>query len=59
MSFALLRGLNAFTRPCLVQGILEADLFTVFPTFNPDGNKAWQIVEKEREIELPPGFINY
>jgi hypothetical protein len=32
-------------------------LFSVYPTFTPKGNKIWEIVEKEREKELPPGFL--
>lgn len=32
-------------------------LFSVFPTFTPQGYKVWEIVEKERERELPLGFL--
>jgi hypothetical protein len=32
-------------------------LFTIYPTFNKNCSKVWQILEKERESHLPYGFI--
>lgn len=32
-------------------------VFSVYPTFTSNGNKIWEIVEKECESELPPGFL--
>lgn len=32
-------------------------LFAIYPTFNTDSCKAWEILEKERETKLPPGFV--
>ena len=32
-------------------------LFSIRPVINAEAQKAWEIVEKEREANLPPGFI--
>jgi hypothetical protein len=32
-------------------------LFSIRPVINAECRKAWEIVEKDREEHLPPGFI--
>jgi hypothetical protein len=32
-------------------------LFSIQPVINAEAQKAWEIVEKDREAHLPPGFI--
>lgn len=32
-------------------------LFSIYPTFSPEANREWEILEKERANLLPQGFI--
>jgi hypothetical protein len=32
-------------------------LFSLYPSINTESGKVWEIVEKDRESHLPPGFI--